>query len=135
MKWTKGKVLRVIRQARRAGEQAADKKVVELEAAGPKYAVCDATAGDRVVGTLLDACGGAHLQISARGKFYLLAKELSKVLTNRFFCRRAYGGGGTLTIFDSTSRQEISVNAAAAKAQAAVLKQHGIKATVRSYLD
>lgn len=131
-KWTEQKVLKVIQEARDLGRIAAQKKLQELQNAGPQFAV---TEGLNIVGTLLDVCGFANLKISARGKFYTIAKELSKQHEHRFSCGRRYHGGGYLSIFDSTKRQEISVNEAACKGQAEVLKKYKIEAIVESRID
>jgi hypothetical protein len=131
-KWTQDKVLSVIGEARNAGYDAAVHKLFELRQAGPKYNVIS---GDTVVGQLLDPCGMAWLKIPARGKFYILAKALSQHPAFRFSCRRGYYGGGELNIFDSTMRQEMAVNVAAAKAQAEILKTYGIEAHVVSRID
>ena len=117
-KWTEEKVLDAIEGARYAGQLAAERKLAELANAGPKWAITDDNTGN-LVGTMLDVCGMANLRIKARGKFYLLAKKLSA--GRRFSCGLHYYGGGRLNIFDSTMRQEMSVNVAACKAQAAYL--------------
>ena len=131
-KWTEEKVLNAIQEARNAGKLAADRKLAELQGAGPKWAVTNENGS--LAGTMLDVCGFANLRIKARGKFYLLAKKLGA--GNRFSCGRHYYGGGRLNIFDSTMRQEMSVNVAACKAQAAYLTvQYGIDATVESRMD
>ena len=131
-KWTQKKVLSVVKEARRAGKIAADKKLQELQDRGPQWTVHD---GPTVVGTLLDVCGWASLKISARGKFFQLAKTLTDRPVLRVYCRRAYRGGGMLSIFDSTRRQELSVNEAACRGQAKVLAKYGIKAHVISNID
>jgi len=134
VKWTKQKVVDVIKEARNAGSLAAQKKFSELNSIGPKYEVIQ---GNKVVGSMLDVCGFAHLKITARGKFYLLAKEISKENPQyRFSCNRSsYYGGGWLSIYDSTNRQEISVNVAACKGQQEVLAKYGITAQVESRID
>jgi len=132
VKWTEEKVLNAIQEARNAGYNAAQLKLTELVAAGPAWAV---TNGDgSIAGTMLDVCGMANLKIKARGKFYLLAKKLSA--GNRHSCGRHYYGGGRLNIFDSTMRQELSVNKAACKAQSEYLfTQYGIESHVESRID
>lgn len=132
VKWTENLVLSVISEARKAGFVAARKKLLELQNRGAQFAVVD---GGKVAGTMLDVCGFANLKISARGKFYLLAKRLSKNPSARFHCCKAYYGGGSLSIFDSTHRQEMSVNIAACEGQAVVLRSYGIKASVTSRID
>ena len=137
-RWTKDKVLSVIKEARRAGKIAAQAKLAELQKAGPQWAVVNDTnfGGDgKCVGTMLDVCGSACFRILARGKFYLLAKKLSEDNANRIYCTRGYYGGGTLSIFDCTMRQELTVNTAAYKAMAEILKKYGIEATVQTYID
>ena len=131
-KWTERRVLEVINEARRAGYITADQKLNELQDQGPTIVVMD---GAKVVGRLLDVCGFANLKISARGKFYLIAKKLCDNPIHRFLCRRAYYGGGSLSIFDSTFRQEMSVNIAACKGQAEILAKYGIEATIESKID
>ena len=132
IKWTEAKVLEVMNGARFAGKIAADAKLAQLVGAGPKWSITDDNTG-KSVGTMLDVCGFANLKIPARGKFYTLAKKLGA--GNRFSCGRHYYGGGRLNIFDSTMRQEMSVNVAACKAQAAYLAKYGIMATTESRMD
>ena len=132
VKWTEQLVLSVIGEARKAGCVTANQKLAELQSHGAQFAVID---GGKVAGTMLDVCGFASLKISARGKFFQLAKRLSDHLSLRFHCCNAYHGGGSLAIFDSTHRQEMSVNIAACKGQANVLRGYGIDATVTSRID
>ncbi|KKN70955.1 hypothetical protein LCGC14_0425570 [marine sediment metagenome] len=119
-------------------EQVAVRKLVELQNAGPKYAVCDEMRSGKVVDTMLDVCGFANLKISARGKFFQLVKRLSSQIDvatgtqRRFYCEVAYRGGGWLSIYDSTNRQEMSVNVAACKGHQQVLAKYGIKSRVVS---
>lgn len=132
VKWTENLVLSVIDEARKAGSITANQKLAELQEQGARYAVVD---GEKVVGKMLDVCGFANLKISARGKFYLLAKKLSNDPQQRLHCGRAYYGGGSLSIFDSTFCQEMSVNIAACQGQAKVLEAYGIKTNVTSRID
>jgi len=132
VKWTENLVLSVISEARKAGFIAAEKKLVELINYGAQFTVID---GGKVTGKMLDVCGFANLKILARGKFYLLAKKLADDPQRRFHCCRAYYGGGSLSIFDSTHRQEMSINIAACKGQAVVLRGYGIEASVTSRID
>jgi hypothetical protein len=133
-KWTEDSVIKVVQECREAGRVAAQARLTRLVESGPKWAVRDDLTG-KIVGKLLDVCGFAHIKISARGKFFQLAKKLSQVPNNRFFCRNSYNGGGILSIFDVTTRQELSVNQAACQAMANVLKQYGIDSTVESRMD
>jgi len=131
-KWTHAKVLSVISEARQAGEIAATEQLEKLQSAGPQWAVTD---GSKVVGQMLDVCGFASLRIKARGKFYLLAKRMTLQRQYRFLCGKAYYGGGRLSIFDSSMRQEMSINVAAARAHAEILEKYGIEARVASQID
>lgn len=133
MQWTKEKVKEVIIECRNAGQEAAKAKLQELSGQGPKFAVTDR---EKLVGTMLDVCGFAHLSISARGKFYLLAKKLSKDLSLRFHCDHdSYNGGGWFSIYDMTMRQEMSINVAAYRAVNSVLASYEITSNVKSRID
>ena len=132
VKWTEQLVLSIIDEARKAGREAADEKLTGLQRKGPQFAILDE---NKIVGTMLDVCGFAHLKIAARGKFYLLAKKLSQGQHQRFICSNGYYGGGLLSIFDSTHRQEMSVNIAACQGQAKVLEAYGIKCQIQSRID
>lgn len=133
VKWTRNLVLAVIHEARKAGQIAAEEKLGELRKAGPQFNVMD---GEKLVGKMLDVCGFAHLKINARGKFFQLAKRTSTDYPRlRFSCVNAYRGGGALSIFDSTFRQEMSVNIAACIGQAKVLNAYGIETTIQSRID
>lgn len=133
VKWTNQLVLAVIAEARKAGSITANQKLEELQNHGAQFAVIDSR---EVVSTMLDVCGFANMKISARGKFFQLTKKLS---TNgsghRFLCGNAYRGGGSLSIFDSTFRQEMSVNIAACQGQAKILEGYGIKCQIQSRID
>ncbi len=134
VKWTEELVLKVVRECREAGTHAAREKLAELQNAGPKHAVMD---GDRCVGQLLDLCGFANVHLnSARGKFFQLAKKLSKKRQElRFNCDNHYYGGGWFSVYDASMRQEMSVNVASCMAMVSVLSGYGIEARVESRLD
>lgn len=138
VKWTDQLVLAVIAEARKSGFVAARRKLAELQGDGARYNVTD---GANVVDTMLDVCGFANLKISARGKFFQIAKRMSNNLNGdgcrfqRFLCCIAYRGGGSLSIFDSTMRQEMSVNIAACEGQAVVLRGYGIECSIESRID
>ena len=132
-KWTRESVLSVIKECRLAGSQAAQETLARLQQHGPSYIVKDASGTP--VDTMLDVCGFAWLEIPARGRFYTLAKQLSLVDSNRVHCVRAYRGGGHLSIYDCSNRQELSVNKAANAAMANVLMSHGVVAIVKSRID
>jgi len=132
IKWTNQLVLNVIEEARIAGYIAATKRLVELQSQGAKFAIMD---GERIAGTMLDVCGFASLKISARGKFFQLAKKLAINPSARFFCVNGYYGGGSLSIFDSTNQIEMSINIAACQGQAKVLEGYGIKCQIQSRID
>ena len=134
IKWDEKKIIDVIHEARIAGKESAEQKLAELQGNGPKWNVVNGHT-NKVVGTLLDVCGFANLRISARGKFYQLAKKISQDRQSRFHCSLAYRGGGMLSIYDSTFRQEMSVNVAACKGQAEVLKRYGIESSIDSRID
>ena len=132
VKWTNDLVESVIHEARKAGQIMAEAKLAELTENGAAFAVRD---GNKIVGTMLDICGFAHLKISARSKFFQLAKKISAETRARFHCSNGYYGGGLLSIFDSTFRQEISVNVAACVGQAKILEAYGIKCEIQSRID
>ena len=131
-KWTEQLVYAIIAEARKAGFITANQKLTELQGNELQFAVKE---GKRTVGTMFDVCGRADLKISARGKFYLLARKLSADPQQRFMCGKAYYGGGCLSIFDSTMRQEMSVNIAACQGQAEVLRAYGIDCAIISCID
>jgi len=132
VKWTNQLVLAVIAEARRAGFIAANQKLNDLQTCGAQFTVMD---GGEVISTMFDVCGFANLKISARGKFFQLAKKLCSTSQQRFYCCNGYRGGGFLAIYDSTMRQEMSVNVAACKGQAQVLEAYGIKYQIESRID
>ena len=133
-KWTNEKVLKVIDEARKLGRITAADKLTELFNARPKYSIHDENRNNRV-GTMLDVCGFANINISARGKFFQLAKKLSAAGEHRFYCVVGYRGGGTLSIFGSSNRQEMSVNKAACVGQARVLNSYGIETSITTRID
>lgn len=136
MKWIRAKVIEIVKECREAGLKFAGKKLVELRLAGPKYVVTTSFGDQKSVGTMLDVCGFAHLHISARGKFFQLAKKLShNDHSLRFNCDNEYGGGGWFSVYDTSMRQEMSVNVAACKGIQEVLLKYGIESTVRSRID
>lgn len=135
IKWTDQKVLDVIAEARKVGSITAAGKLAELQAAGPKYEVFDEMQNSKVINTMLDVCGFANLKISARGKFFQVAKKLSDLCKGRFYCTNRYNGGGHLSIYDSTNRQEMPVTIAACKGHQQVLAKYGIESSVESHID
>jgi hypothetical protein len=136
-KWTDELVLQVISECRQAGQLAAKQQLERLQASGPAFNVVDDMQPNKpIVGQLLDVCGGAWLKISARGKFFKIAKRLSADDNYRFWCRVGlYPKGGSLSIFDCSMRQEMSVNIAANKAMKDVLAKYDIEARVYSFID
>lgn len=150
MKWTNEKVLKVLKQAQQRGREKAQEKLAELVQRGPVFAVVenspkdgifyDPTKPTRTIDTMLDVCGFANNRIKAKGSFYLIAKRLAGERAYdgngiRFMCGRGYYGGGSLSIFDMTFRQEMSVNEAAADGVAEVLNSWGIEASTESRID
>jgi len=134
-KWTNEKVLKVIDEARKLGRVTAADKLTELQNAGPKYSAHDENRNNRCVGTMLDVCGFASIRISARGKFFQLAKKLAATGNYRFYCVVDYQGGGSLSIYDSSHRQEMSINKAACVGQARVLNSYGIQTRIATRID
>lgn len=135
-KWTEQKVLDVIAEARKVGGIFATRRLAELRTDGLKWAVVDENKNNEVVDTMLDVCGFANLKISARGKFFQIAKHRSGFdKTCRFFCTNRHPKGGWLSIYDSTNRQEMSVNVAACKGHQQVLAKYGIESNVESRID
>ena len=132
-KWTEEKVLEVVAECRAAAINAGQSKLSELQQDGPKWAVCNEDG--TVAGQLLDVCGYAWNEISARGKFFQTAKKLSKDRGLRFNCSNAYGGGGHFAVYDTGRRQEMSVNSACCKAIAEVLSGYGLEASTHSRID
>jgi len=135
MKWTPEKVKEVVQECRRAGALASEEKLKELQGNGAQWIVKDSFTG-KPVGTMLDLCGGAWVVIDAKQGFYRVAKKVAEDRSLRFSCNRNYGGGGMFSVYDMNARQEISVNEAASRAVADVLKKHGVKVKyVKTYID
>lgn len=133
MKWSNETVLEVIEEARLAGAKEAAAQLELLRKNGPKYEVVSESG--KAIDTMLDVCGFAYLKISARGKFYSIAKKLSAGNKQRFICCHSYNGGGYLNIFDCTHRQELSVNRAAMRGASRILEKYGITSSVVSRID
>lgn len=134
-------LLNIIREAREAGIEAAAKKLEELQSHEPKWAVKDENSG-KLVGLMLDVCGSAHIYFNnRRSRFWRDLLRLYKWLEKTGYDREvrifvADGKyGGWMSIFDMTGRQEISVNEAAHKAAAEVLKKHGADVYVGTRID
>jgi len=135
-KWTEGKIIAIIQEARKAGRKAGEKQLALLKRRGPKWLVKD---GKRTVGTMLDVCGGAWVVIDAKQGFYRMLRKMEKsgkTRLLRIYVAKNYRGGGMLSIFDMCNRQELSVNEACYKAVAKVLREHGVKVIgVHTYID
>ena len=124
-KWTDQSVMALLNEARKVGYEAGQAKLKELcEAQGktptyihPIYGMC---------ASMLDLCGYSNFIIEAKGLFYKIAKRLSETNSNRIYCRRAYGGGGSLSIFDMSNRQEFAINKACYDEARKVLENAGI---------
>jgi len=137
-KFSEKDVLAIVQEARAEGRKAGEEQLKKLQGQGDKWVVKDGFTG-REVGRMLDLCGDAWLVIDAKQQFYRVAKKLSdgdNVQRYRFSCGRNYGGGGMLSIFDMSNRQEISVNEACNRKAREVLERHGIKVLyVHTYID
>jgi hypothetical protein len=137
--FTEDSVIAIIKEAREAGRIAAQKQLETLMKAGPQWNVVDGFTGN-LAGQMLDVCGGAWINIDAKQSFYRAASKMTKEHSNiqrwRFHCGRAYRGGGMISIYDSSSRQEMSINESVAKAQMDVLVSYGVKVNgIHSYID
>ena len=131
---TEERVKIMIAEAREAGRKAGLEQLAKLQAEGDKWKVKDESG--REVGKMLDLCGGAWLVIDAKQAFYRIAKELSKDNRLRFSCDRNYSGGGHLSIYDMSNRQEASVNKACYEAAKEVLEKQGVKVLyVHTFID
>jgi hypothetical protein len=139
----------IFAEAFAAGRAAADAKLAELVAAGPRYSVHQAGFGEpntakNLVGYMLDNCGGAYLTLSGKSATH---RELRRYLGTsgrtrnipgggRVYYRDAYPTGFALSLFDMHGRQEMAVDIAAMEAVKRVLDEHGLDGTrVHSYID
>ena len=130
----KSDLMKIIDEAREAGRKAAQVKLEELKRVGPVWIVTDDLTG-KSVGTMLDVCGFAHinLKISGHDKRWQELKRLAEVNTNRIHVWS--DGSKTLSIFDMSMRQELSVNESACEGALTVLKNHGFDGYVESRID
>ena len=128
-------IRQIVQEARQAGRIAAQKKLAELQKAGPQWNVVDDNTG-RNVGQMLDCCGFANIQLKDhRGQFWREFKKLAKENNSRVYCAGAGQYGGWIDIFDMTGRQEVSVNEAACEGALEVLRKYGVEGYVTTRLD
>ena len=68
-------IIAVLMNAQRAGRQAGESKLKELQKAGPRWAVKDES-DNKIVGTMLDVCGYTALHLTGRSKIVRAFKAL-----------------------------------------------------------
>jgi len=136
-------IKQMIREARAAGKVAADRKLNELVKAGPRWNVVndplfsDPTEKKDIVGQMLDLCGFANIRLvemNSNSKTWQNLKKYAAVDGNRIMVHSSEYGK-TLSIFDMSRRQEVSVNKAACEGALEVLEEYGIRGYVDSRLD
>jgi len=139
MKYTRGQLDAIMVVAFAAGRDAARRKLDELRAAGPAFTVHDTglfgrPSADNIVGTMLDVCGNAGLEVSGKSATHrALRVYLDRTVElpggGRVYYRPSWPTGFHFDIFDMTGRQEMSVNEAAIRAVKRVLDEHGLDGT------
>jgi len=139
----------IMKEAQTAANQAATEKFQELTNHGPKYAVHEADLGGKItsgqIGTLLDDCGGAYITLGGREQFVREAKKQGVQDENCHpphyngdgwsMWKGVYSGYIIHLDFDLQGRQEVSIHAAAMEAAVEVMKQYGMNANVKTYID
>lgn len=128
----------------------AGSKLEQLELAGPKYQVYDDNLFDskiekKVVGTMLDNCGGSYLIIPGRSKFVNSIKKQFKnegdSYNPRFsgenwsLWKDVYKGYCLSLRFLNCQRQEVSIHSSAMEVVKEVLLKYGIESRVYTYID
>ena len=136
--------VKILRAATWAAETAARATLDQLEAAGSKYVVHESDIlgkKGRVVGEMLDLCGGAYLQIPGTTSFIRELKKVGKLEVQTYsgdfwsIWKSVYKGYQLSISFPLQCRQEMSIHVAAMKAALRVLRENGVDATMKSYID
>ena len=137
-------IVMLLLKAREIGRKAAEDQLKKLQAKGARWNVVDEMAGGKVVGQMLDVCGGAYLTIPGRGKIVKAFKKLAEhkdyqdgyyFEDNKMSISKAYKRGYNLFLGLNTGRQEMSVNEEAAFAAGEFLNNAGLECQVHSYID
>ena len=128
-------------EAINAANAAGEDKLRQLMGEGPQF---DVRNGERVVGHMLDVCGGAWVKIQdGRSPLISALKKIGvkdgsgsyKAQDYSWWISKAHGTGYNLNIRTQINRQEMSVNVAIANAVVTVLAIHGFSSGVHSYVD
>lgn len=135
------KARQIMADAVKAANEAGEAQLQKLVGAGPQWNVMQ---GKRVVGQMLDVCGGAYVRIDGRNP---LVNALKKIGTKRdkwsdnidgenWYMFKGVYKGKVLNVRTNVNRQEMSVNEAQAAAVVRVLEENGVSgAHVHSYID
>jgi len=133
-------IIAVLMNAQRAGRQAGESKLKELQKAGPRWAVKDENK-NKIVGTLLDVCGCTSLHLAGRSKIVRAFKVLGNpdrygdLAYNGFSISKNTYRGGYGLIARLTNRQELSVREKAVQAFCDYCKDHGLECIWSSRID
>jgi hypothetical protein len=131
---------------------AAQKKLEELQKAGPRFSVHSADlftgkAQGPAIGTMLDNCGGAWICLPGKCKLVNSIKKHFRNLdrfsyqghqfegSNWYISKGTYKGYTLHLSYPTRGRQEMSVHEAANQAAVDYLKKEGHECYMHSYID
>ena len=140
-------VVSILREAQIAADNAATKCFARLVEQGAKYVVVndnlfsDPAIPKKVIGTMLDLCGGAYLTIDGRQPIIRALKKIGKLQESLYIgdfwslSKSAYKGFKLNIQYKMSTRQEAQIHEDAMIAAANVLKLHEVKVSVKTYID
>ncbi|MBA7521672.1 hypothetical protein ES705_13783 [subsurface metagenome] len=133
-------IIAVLMNAQRAGRQAGESKLKELQKTGPRWAVKDES-DNKIVGTMLDVCGYTALHLAGRSKIVRAFKALGNpdrygdlAINGLSISKNTYRGGYGLRA-NLSNRQELSVNEESVKAFCDYCESHCLECTWSSRID
>lgn len=136
-------VVMMLLKAREIGRKAANDQLKKLQGHGPRWNVIDDHT-NKVVGQMLDVCGGGYIKLPGRGRIVKAFKRLGvkdrygqgyKLEDEHMSISKGYPKGYDLSLGLNTGRQEMSVNEEAVVAASEFLNNASLKCSWRSYID
>jgi len=132
-------IIAVLMNARRAGIEAGEAKLKELQKAGDRWSVVDEN--NKEVGKMLDVCGLTSLHLPGRGRIVRAFKLLGRpdrfgdLAINGFSISKNTYRGGYGLIANLSNRQELSIRENAVSVFCNYLSSKNLKCSWSSRID
>lgn len=139
---------KIMNEAIVLAEAAAKEQFEKLKNNGPKYSVYNADVLSRApigdsIGTMLDNCVGAWIEISGRNPLVSWAKKNLSIRmsgqhlegSNWYLSKGVYKGYTLHLSYPLRCRQEMSIHEEANRAAVEFLRKNGLECHLHSYID